>query len=185
MIILIIILFVVGLIAILLEAVMPFGISAIAGILAIGFSGYLAIDQYGLKLGAIYCLIAAGIAVVVVRFAVKSGLDLMTLSPPGRSRKKGAETADRQPEALPFPSIGEIAKVVQPLRPTGTIEWEGQRLPARATLPEHEYSAGTLVRIDGKDSIFWVVGELPAEGSDATEASENAEGEPGEFDLST
>lgn len=185
MIILIIFLFVVGLIAILLEAVLPMGISAIVGILAITFSGYLAFDQYGFKLGAIYCLIAAGIAVVVVRFAVKSGLDLMTLSPPGRSRKKGADPEDRAPEALPFPSIGEVAEVVQPLRPTGTIEWEGQRLPARASLPEHEYSVGTLVRIEGKDSIFWVVGKLESEGSDASEASENAEAEPGGFDLST
>ena len=163
MIILIIILFIFGLIAILLEAVVPFGISAILGVGAIAFSGYLAFDHFGFAQGVIYCVIAAGIAGILVRFAVKSGLSIMTLSPPGRAGKKGNRGAGGESTEAGVPKMGEMAKVVQPLRPTGTIEWEGQRLPARASLPEFEYPVGTLVRIEGKDSIFWTVVEGAAE----------------------
>jgi membrane-bound ClpP family serine protease len=150
------ILFLLGIFAIFFEAVLPFGVSAVFGFLVIFFSGYLAVTTYGPALGALYCVIATVAALVVARLAIRSGLSWLALKPkilrdPGRN----ALAPSREP------ALGDRARVVQPLRPTGAIQWEGQRLSARALQLEREISIGAEVVIRGKDSIFWLVEEPP------------------------
>ena len=79
MILIITLLFIFGVFAIFLEVVLPFGISAILGFVAIGASGYIAIDQEGPVKGALYCVMALAVAIIVARFSIKSGLKAMEL----------------------------------------------------------------------------------------------------------
>jgi membrane-bound ClpP family serine protease len=159
MILLIILFFVIGIIAIMFEAVLPFGISAVFGFAIIALSGYIAYMEFGLNLAILYCIIALVVALLVTRMVMRSGLRWMTLAPP-RPRP-----ADSNPAAAPVeePVIGDHAVVVAPLRPTGTIEVRGQRLAARSISPEIELAKGRVVRLTAKDSIYWVVEALPDE----------------------
>lgn len=160
---LLIILFIAGIFAILLEAVLPFGISATIGFLILGFSCWMAVDELGPNLGILYCIFALVVSLVVARYGVRAGLKLLTLkAPPG----DGASPA---PGSKKDPRVGDVAEVVQPLRPTGTIRWENRRLSARARVPEMEIEVGTKVRVLMRESIYWIV--EPAEASDETGAA--------------
>ncbi len=163
MIILITLLFITGIFAIVLEAVLPFGISATAGLLIIAGSGYAAVYQFGWTLGMLYCILAFAIAVVATRLTMRSGLRAMRLVPPP-AKKTDPSSAAAQSQGLEVePEAGERAVVVQPLRPIGTIEWKGHRLPAKSHHPEHVTQAGTAVTISGKDSVYWIVEEIKEE----------------------
>lgn len=152
MILLIILFFIIGILAIIFEAILPFGISATFGFLIIALSGYLAYMEFGLNLAILYCIIAFVVAIVVTRMVMRSGLKWMTLAPP-KTPAASPAAAPSEPE----PSIGDEAEVVAPLRPTGTIEVHGQRLAARSVSPEVEVPVGARVRLDSRDSIYWVV----------------------------
>lgn len=163
MILLIILFFIIGILAIIFEAILPFGISATFGFLIIAASGYIAYMEFGLNLAILYCIIAFIVAIVVTRMVMRSGLKWMTLAPP----KKPAESPVAAP-AGPEPQLGDEAVVVAPLRPTGTIEVHGQRLAARSESPEIEVPIGATVRLASRDSIYWVVEQVA-----------DAAGEPG------
>lgn len=147
----IVLLFVLGVFAIVLETVLPFGLSATAGFAMIALSGYLAFHEYSPAVASMYCLLALGLSLVLARVAFVNGVKILSLTPPAPRTSDGANGQDR-----PTPGVGDTAIVVQPLRPTGTIEWQGQRLPARSALVEREISAGKSVRISGRDSVYWL-----------------------------
>lgn len=167
MILLIILFFIIGILAIVFEAVLPFGISATFGFLIIALSGYLAYMEFGLNLAILYCIIAFIVAIVVTRMVMRSGLKWMTLAPP----KKPAASPVAAP-AGPEPAIGDEAEVVAPLRPTGAIEVHGQRLAARSVSPEIEVPVGARVRLTSRDSIYWVVETV--EGTAGTDGNAEA-----------
>lgn len=163
MIILITLLFITGIFAILLEAVLPFGISATVGLLIIAGSGYGAVYEFGWTRGLLYCILALTVAIVVTRLTLRSGLRAMRLAPPPPRKVAPGSAAARSQEPAVDPQAGERAVVVQPLRPIGTIEWKGHRLPAKSHHPEHITQAGTAVTISGKDSVYWIVEEIEEE----------------------
>lgn len=161
MILLIILFFIIGILAIVFEAVLPFGISAAFGFAIIALSGYLAYMEFGLNLAILYCIIAFIVAIVVTRMVMRSGLKWMTLAPP----KKSAAPPVAPPSG-PQPSIGDEARVVAPLRPTGAVEIHGQRVAARSISPEVEVPIGTRVRLASRDSIYWVVEVISGTGGE-------------------
>lgn len=177
MILIITLLFIFGVFAIFLEVVLPFGVSATLGFIAIGASGYIAVTQEGPVKGALYCVMALAVAIVVARFSIKSGLKAMELKPPGRGRRGKTRAGAAPASAAKDPPRGALARVIQPLRPTGAIEWEGKRLAARTAQPEIECPRGATVRIKGRDSTFWVVEKVePGRG----ESSAGGAGVPGD-----
>ena len=60
---------------------------------------------------------------------------------------------------------------------TQLVEWEGRRLPARTLHPEHELGNGERVKIESKESIFWLVAEADEKKGD--EGREAPAGESG------
>lgn len=168
----ILLLFIVGIVAILMETVLPYGVSATIGGIAIVGSFYLAFTNFPVPLAMIYCFAALVVAAIIVRFAVKMGFRRMTLAPPSASEEDGPVVgADAPLDELP--EAGDFAEVVQPLRPTGTIRWKGQRLPAKSVQTEKEVPKGAKVRIEGLDSIFWQVREIEAGDETTTDADES------------
>lgn len=177
MVFLILVLFIVGIVAILMEAVLPYGVSAAIGSIAIVASFYLAFTNFPVPLAMIYCLAALVVAVVIVRFAIKMGFSRMTLAPPPPSEEDGPVVRSDAPPAE-LPEVGDIAEVVQPLRPTGTIRWKGQRLSAKSVQTEKEVPKGARVRIEGLDSIFWQVREITDGDGHGNEAPADVEKSP-------
>ncbi|MBI3735263.1 hypothetical protein HY256_01975 [Candidatus Sumerlaeota bacterium] len=160
MVLLVILLFVIGFFLIFFEALVPHGISVFPGIILVLLSGYLAIAEFGWAVGMIYCLMALAIALVLVRLTIRSGIRALRLQPPKRKPPASPAPGLNDEEAPAGPNIGDRAKVVQPLRPTGTIEWNGKRFPARTISPERESPAGTQVQIKGRDAAYLVVEEI-------------------------
>jgi membrane-bound ClpP family serine protease len=150
--ILIVFLFVVGVFAIMMETIAPFGIAAAIGLLIIGASGWLAVAEFGPALGLLYCIFALVVAVVTARFSVRGGLIVMTLRPP---RSTAGDESDKPPDEaeLHGPAVGQTVVVVQPLRPTGSILWEGRRLPARTSQAEIAIPSGARAVVRAKESI--------------------------------
>lgn len=169
MILLIILFFVVGIVAIMFEAVLPFGIAAIFGFSIIALSVYIAYVEFGLNLAILYCMMALSVALLVTRLMVRSGLKFMTLSPPHPAG--AAKSTPAAQAAPPEPRAGDPALVVAPLRPTGTIEIGGRRLAARSVSPEVEFAIGARVRLLSRDSIYWVVEADPSAAAPATGAN--------------
>lgn len=153
MILLIILFFVVGIVAIMFETLLPFGISAIFGFALIGASAYVAYLEFGINLAILYCLMSLSVAFLVTRLVFRSGLRWLTLKPP-RPETPAAGVA---PVSEADPRPGDAARVVAPLRPTGTVDCQGRRMPARCVLPEQEIPIGAEVRLVSKDSIYWIV----------------------------
>jgi membrane-bound ClpP family serine protease len=161
MILVILLLFVFGVFAILAEAVLPFGIAMTFGFIAILGSGYLAYNDGGPVLGTVYMIVSVILAVSIARFTLKYGLSWLRLRPPKRTDAGSAWRSDRDtPRRSPEP--GDLAEVVQPLRPTGTIEWEERRFAARTLQPEHELAIGSKVKIVDRDSTFYLVELIPS-----------------------
>lgn len=153
-------LLVIGLCAIVLEVVLPFGISAIIGAALIILSGWLAINELGPTMGLAYCVLVLAISVYVMRMVLKAGAKAMVLMPPdSKSAGKSAE------ELQPDPKAGDIVTVAQVLRPTGSVEFHGRRFPARMVFIEQVVMPGESVRVRGRDSTFFLVEQIepPAE----------------------
>jgi membrane-bound ClpP family serine protease len=172
MIFLIFLLLFVGLLAVVMEAVLPFGISLILGFGLIIGSGWLAIEEFGMAMGITYCLMALAASIILLRITIRSGLDWMRLNPPHPSPSTPAvqgarETATSQAQ----PHMGDWAQVVQPLRPTGTIEWRSQRFAARSLHVEKEIPIGRDVVIRGQDSIYLLVEEAGSAASSSGNAT--------------
>lgn len=156
---LIFLLLVAGLILILLEAVVPHGLSMIAGLIVIGFSLYVAVRQdWSPQLTALYMVLALVFASGTAWLTLRSGVGLIALRPPG-----GTAVAEG-------PNVGEELQVIQPLRPTGSVLWQGRRLAARSLRPEVETPVGQSVVLRDRDSIYLLVEPL----------SRPTEGRPGE-----
>jgi membrane-bound ClpP family serine protease len=154
MILIIILLFMFGLIAILLEALLPYGISAAVGFILMGISAWLAYQEAGPSLGTLYLFISFSVSAILLRVITRYGLRAMTLRPPKPLTDPASETRDDEQ-----PTIGSFATVIQPLRPTGAIEWKGRRYAARSLVPETETPVGARVILRRRDSTFWVVEE--------------------------
>lgn len=164
----IIALFIIGIFLIVLEAIVPFGLAAIAGVGIIAFSVYLAFTNFSLTIAILYCVVALVVALLVVRYSIRYGLDFMSLAPPAMKKNRPITTQtpmDREP------AMGDVVKVIQPLRPTGSIEWEHRRLAARTLRPEKITPVGAHVRIAGKDSTFWLVEEVAADAAPGAKSS--------------
>lgn len=151
-------LFIAGVFAILLEAILPFGIIVVVGLGLIGLSSYLAIKEFGAGRGSLYMIAAFALAGLAARYAFKLSHRFLALKAPVKSEDPNAARGNLKAETAE-PILGASAKVVQPLRPTGTIEWQGRRLPARTVRPETITPAGADVFIRGRDSSFWLVEE--------------------------
>jgi membrane-bound ClpP family serine protease len=155
MIILIFLLFIVGMILIIIEMITPHGISAFVGAGLIIFSCYLAVQRFGVEAGILYSVMAFGLASAISWLVLKNGINFLRLPPPRKSKNPTpppgptASTAD--------PAVGDILRVVQPLRPTGTVEWNGRRFAARAINPHEEYGVGEAVVLRDRDSIYLIV----------------------------
>lgn len=148
----IVILMFVGLVLIMLESVLPYGISAILGLLFIIWGGVKAIEEFGPHLGAIFMTLALGMGMALAFLSARWGKNLMTLQPPRRKKEKEDEA----------PANGERVEVVQPLHPTGTVKWRGHRFSARLVELECEADEGLEVVVCGRDSIYLLV-ELPGD----------------------
>ena len=147
----IILLLVVGLTLIMLEAVLPYGVSATVGIACIVGSVYYAFVQFGPELGVVYLLLLAPTAGGILWIAVRIGKRTLSLGLPPESG------AGPRPEALEPPPVGDLAEVVQPLRPTGTVRWNERNWPARSLRPERPIEIGRRVRVRGYDSVYILV----------------------------
>ena len=163
MILTIILLFLFGVFAIILEVALPFGISAALGVAVIAFSGYLAVQAAGPVGGTIYLVIALFIVTFTAYWSIRSGLRLIRLKSLNPDDSARADGEDADADYSDGPPIGALAAVVQPLRPTGTIEWEGRRLSARTIHPEQELAVGSTVRVVERDSIYFIVEESSGE----------------------
>jgi membrane-bound ClpP family serine protease len=158
MVLVIILLFALGLVAFILEIVLPFGISAVVGLVLMGVAGYLSIHEFGPGRGSIYLIMAAGVSAAIVWVGVVWSRRYSQLKPlPRKTRPEDLESTAKEP------ALGDAAVVVQPLRPTGTIEWQGRQLMARTLRVERIVEPGATVLIRGRDSTFWIVDERPAE----------------------
>ncbi len=158
MILVVFLLFFLGCIAIVLEVILPFAISATLGLLLIGLSCYIAFKETSFMTGLLYTFMALVASLILTRSTVRSSMRLLNLKPPKKPAQAViAETgSDQRPDR---PRLGDLARVVQPLRPTGSVEWEGRRIAARSLRPEHEVPVGRTVRIEGQDSTFLLVEE--------------------------
>jgi membrane-bound ClpP family serine protease len=150
-------LLIIGIVLILLESVLPFGISMIIGAAVIMFSWYLSWmmnegKDAQLPLTVMYILISTSLAGLTVFFSMKAGIRSMTLDAPD-------EDAVREDDRSHWPGTGQVVEVTQTLRPTGTIRWQDERLPARTVQTEKEFRIGDKVRVCGKDSVYLLVEE--------------------------
>lgn len=141
-----------GLFLVLLEVIIPFGISFISGLIVIGLAMYLGYQQFEAGERIFYLSTALVLAAMAAYVAQRSGIKWLTLRQPKANPDEAPPPANNQPR----PTVGEIAEVVQPLRPTGTILWQQQRFPARTLRPEIESHLGDRVEIKGVDSIYYM-----------------------------
>lgn len=148
----IVLLMFIGIFLIVLEAVVTFGISAVAGVLLIAYSIYVVFAHYSVALSMIYTIAAVALAGSMCWWVMRSSTNWLGLSAPQAKKNKTNDTP-----AAPQPKVGDSAQVLQPLHPTGTVLWEGQRLSARSIDPAQEIAAGQTVTITGLDSIYVLV----------------------------
>lgn len=147
------VLFLAGAFFIAIEAFTPHGVSAIFGLLLIVLSIVVAVYEAGPATGMLYAGLSLGTAAWLTYWAYTSGIRRMALPP----EKEAEPVLGAEPTGKP--AIGDAGRVVKPLRPTGEIEWNGVRFPARTLTPEKEAANGTRVVVRGQDSIFYLVEE--------------------------
>lgn len=168
MVIIIFALFFLGCLALVLEVLLPFAISATLGLILIGLSCYLAFRVGSPTTGVLYTSMALIISLLLTRTTVRSSLRWMKLGPPKKTNVPLAPPEEKRPR------LGDLARVVQPLRPTGSVEWNGRRLAARSLSPERESPIGQMVRIQGQDSIFLLVEEVPESSGESPDSTTKA-----------
>lgn len=149
----IVLLLFIGILLLVLEIVVPFGLSFIAGLGVIGFSTYLCFQYFPPGLATLYLIGAIIASGACAYYIYRSGIRWTALSPPRSFRAKQAQASQAQER----PQVGEIIKVIQPLRPTGTVLWRNHRFPARSLQPECETEVDALVEVKGYDSIYLLV----------------------------
>jgi membrane-bound serine protease (ClpP class) len=137
-----------GLLMLVIEAFIPGGIVATVGALLILGSGFLFVQQYGWNAGIVYFGISAVIGFCAWLFGFLYFARRLALAPP---------VPEEEAEEKAHPLVGKHGRVVQILRPTGTIEIEGHRHPARSDLAVAEIPVGTEVQVIGIDSSYLVV----------------------------
>ena len=143
----------IGIFLMMLEIVLPYGLSFIAGLCVIGLSCYLAFREYSPGEALIYVVAAAALSGGCAYYIFRSEIRLTALqTPPPPPREV---PADQQPHERP--GVGEIVEVVQVLRPTGTVRWQNHRFPARSVRQEEEVEVGASVRVKGHDSSYLLV----------------------------
>jgi len=152
---LILILLFFGIFLILIEVYAPHGISMIAGLGVIIYSIYLCYTQPGVSvhLATVYMLGALVVAGGAAYYALKTGMKFLVF----KEIKPAKGQSDTNGTVSSQPALGQVVEVVQPLHPTGTVIWEGSRLPARTLRPENESKTGEKVIIRGTDSIYLLV----------------------------
>jgi membrane-bound ClpP family serine protease len=133
-----------GLVLILLEVLLPYGISFIAGVFVIGVAVYK-LYQEDPRSGMALLMVALPVAGGLAWYVFRSGIRLVSLEPPA---------ADPTPAG---PPDGASVTVSQTLRPTGTVTWEKGRYAARTVQIETEIPAGRRVRVVGRESIYLLV----------------------------
>lgn len=150
-------------ILILLEIILPYGISMVIGLLVLGLSIYL-FREHDPQTWGWYTLVATGLALGAAVYVLKSGVSLLTLKPvdPPEPPERAATE-----DAATWPRVGDQVEAVQPLRPTGTVLWEGRRYPARCTRYEVTVPVGAKLKVTGLDSTYLLV--VPVEGADSEE----------------
>jgi membrane-bound ClpP family serine protease len=140
---------------------LPHGLSYILGLTVIGISGFVCIKEYGWGLGSLYLTIALVVSVLVGVSLFRSGIRWLSLAPPKPAK------AQARPDEPSDPPLGELVQVVQPLHPTGTVLWQGRRLPARSLRAERESAVGEAVAVRGRDSIYLLVEPAESDAGDA------------------
>ena len=152
---LILILLFFGIFLMMIEVYAPHGISMIAGLGVIAYSCYLCYSEPGVstQLATVYMVGALTVATGAAFFILRTGMKLLVFKV--RKPDKG-RLPDGQP-AAGQPGLGQLVEVIQPLHPTGTVFWEGNRLPARTLRPEIESPVGEKVIVRGRDSIYTLV----------------------------
>ncbi len=143
----------VGIFLMMLEIVLPYGMSFIAGLCVIGLSCYLAFRAYSPGEALIYVVAASALSGGCAFYIFRSGIRLTAQqTPPPPPREVPADEQARE-----RPGVGEIVEVVQVLRPTGTVRWRNHRFPARSARQEEEVTVGVTVRVKGHDSSYLIV----------------------------
>jgi membrane-bound ClpP family serine protease len=142
-----------GVMMILLEILTPHGIAAVCGFAVVVVSAFLCIYFEGWQTGLLYTCFALVLASFCSMHALRAGVKFMALKPTPDPNSPSAAPAQPQP----VPELGALATVVQTLRPTGTIEWQGRRFAARTLSPELELARGAQVTIRDRDSIYYLV----------------------------
>lgn len=155
----VLLLFFLGFVLIMLEALMPFGISFTVG------CGLMIVGVYLMwradpQTGIVLLVIAVPLAAFAGWLVFRHGVEYLKLTPPPAGA--GAEDDD-------VPGEGTIVTVCQALHPTGTVQWQGRRYPARSLRLEMEWPIGARVCVRGRDSIYLLVDDVKSgsEGSDS------------------
>lgn len=154
---LIVLLLFIGIILIILEAVVPHGLSVLAGVGVIAVSVFLCYREYGVQLGTIYLVISLLLSFSAAFVMLKSSIRLLALQPSEERERESESGEEPKAPASNEPLVGEWLRVTQPLRPTGTVEWRGRRYPARSLRPELEIPVGARVRLHDHDSVYLLV----------------------------
>lgn len=139
MVIAVFLLLVVGLCLVALEAITPFGIAGAVGAALILLSGWIAVREAGPLVGSAYCVVALGLALLVVRVMIMRARVGLTLRAPQRPRRSAGADRARAERAGTGPSAGTDAvggiKIHNPSEPSragkGEPPREGQGAPRR------------------------------------------------------
>jgi len=150
---LILLLLLIGLLLLVVEAFVPGGIVSTIGVVLIIISGILFVQDYGRTAGMIYFAISAVVGFVVWLLGFLLIARSLALKPPSTA----------EPAAGGDPRIGAIGRVVQALRPTGTIELGHRRCAARTDASNTEVPEGARVVVTGVDSSYLVVEPIDSE----------------------
>ncbi len=136
-----------------MEVMLPFGISMMMGLILLGGAILMAFYAFGPERGMVYLIMGGLVAGGSVWWVMRRGTSLMALKPDrggelGPGSGGGGEVD---------PPEGARARVIQPLRPTGMVQWEGRRYSARSLRPEKTLASGREVSVRGRDSIYLLV----------------------------
>ena len=149
MIYLIILLLAAGLALIVLEAFVPGGVLGVIGVAAIIASAVLCFMEYGAATGSFYLIGSLLVGLIVGVSAFLLVLRRFTLKAPQVELDEGKHSLR-----------GRRGEVVKVLDPTGTIEIEGHKHPARAESSLQSIDKGEQVEVIGHDSIYLLVARV-------------------------
>jgi membrane-bound serine protease (ClpP class) len=136
-----------GLALLFAEVFVPGGIVAIAGGAILVTSVVLCYKHYGAMLGSVYLLVSVICTLGVAWAALRAIAHRFALTPPPPT----------VPEISKASLVGGHGEVVQTLHPSGTIDLEGKRYPARLDTSTEQVAVGTTVEVVGYDGIYLVV----------------------------